>query len=160
MPSKLRVRQMKLDDIQAIREIEERSFPLPYSADIWEREKRNSLSRTLVVVNEKGESAPVLFGYLNFWLILDEAEIHRIAVKEEYRRSGVAGILLQEMFKVLRDMGILSVHLEVRESNHGAIKLYEKLGFMIKGQRRGYYQETGEDALILEADVNKITRAI
>ncbi|MCX5828505.1 MAG: ribosomal protein S18-alanine N-acetyltransferase [Deltaproteobacteria bacterium] len=159
MPSKLRIRQMELNDIQAIRDIEDRSFSLPYSAGIWEREKRNSISRTLVVVDDRGEGTAELWGYLNFWLILDEAEIHRIAVKEEYRRSGVAGRLLHEMFKVLRDMGIVSVHLEVRQSNHDAIKLYEKFGFMIKGRRKGYYQETGEDALILEADVKRITQA-
>lgn len=153
MPSNLRIRQMELSDIQAIRDIEDRSFTLPYSGDIWEREKGNSLSRTLVVVDDSEEGAPELRGYLNFWLILDEAEIHRIAVKEEYRHSGVAGRLLHEMFKVLRDIGIVSVHLEVRQSNHDAIKLYEKFGFMIKGRRKGYYQETGEDALILEADV-------
>ena len=153
MPSKLRIRLMELNDIQAIKDIEDRSFPLPYSAGIWEREKRNSLSRTLVAVDDRGEGTAELRGYLNFWLILDEAEIHRIAVKEEYRCSGVAGRLLHEMFKILRSMGIVSVHLEVRQSNHVAIKLYEKFGFMIKGQRRGYYQETGEDALILEADV-------
>ena len=160
MPSNLRIRQMELNDIQAIMEIEDRSFPLPYSAGIWEREKRNSLSRTLVAVDDRGDETAELRGYLNFWLILDEAEIHRIAVKEECRRSGIAGSLLNEMFKVLRDMGIVSVHLEVRQSNHDAIKLYEKFGFMIKGRRKGYYQETGEDALILAADVKGITQAI
>jgi [ribosomal protein S18]-alanine N-acetyltransferase len=149
---------MELDDIQAIREIENSSFPLPYSAGIWEQERRNSLSRTLVIVAEKGEGTPELCGYLNFWLILDEAEIHRIAVKNEYRHSGVAGMLLQEMFKVLREMKIVSVRLEVRQSNHDAINLYEKSGFMLKGRRHGYYEETGEDALILEADVKMITQ--
>jgi len=158
MPSKLRIRQMELDDIQAIREIENSSFPLPYSDGIWEKEKGNSLSRTLVVVEERGEGPPELLGYLNFWLILDEAEIHRIAVKKKYRRSGVAGMLLQVMFEILRDMEIVSVRLEVRQSNHDAINLYEKLGFVLKGRRQGYYQETGEDALILEADVKMITR--
>ena len=151
---------MEVIDIKAIMDIEARSFTLPYSAGIWERESRNSLSRTIVGIDNRTKGAPELQGYLNFWLILDEAEIHRIAVKEEYRRSGVAGRLLQEMFKVLRDTGIVSIHLEVRQSNHGAIKLYEKFGFMIKGRRKGYYQETGEDALILEADVPRITQAI
>ena len=145
---------MELADIIAIRGIEDRSFQVPYSAAIWEREYGNSLSQTLVAVNDKGPGAPELLGYLNFWLIIDEAEIHRIAVKEEYRRFGIAGVLLQEMFKVLRERGIVSVHLEVRQSNHDAIKLYEKFGFMIKGRRQRYYQETGEDALILEADVH------
>jgi [ribosomal protein S18]-alanine N-acetyltransferase len=159
MPSKLRIRQMELNDIHAIKEIEDMSFPLPYSAGIWEREKRNSLSRTLVAVDDIGEETAELRGYLNFWLILDEAEIHRIAVEERFRRIGVAGSLLHEMFKVLRDMGIVSVYLEVRQSNQGAIKLYEKFGFMIKGRRKGYYQETGEDALILAADVKRITQA-
>lgn len=153
MPSKLRIRQMELSDIDAIMEIEDRSFPLPYSAGLWEREIRNSLSRTIVLENDRGRGALELQGYLNFWIILDEAEIHRIAVKEEFRRSGFASILLHEMFKVLGNMGIISVHLEVRQTNQGAIKLYENFGFMIKGRRQGYYQETGEDALILEADV-------
>jgi len=149
---------MELDDIQAIREIDDRSFPVPYSTAVWERENRNSLSRTLVVVDDGGEDSPELRGYLNFWIIMDEAEIHRIAVKEEYRRLGVASRLLQEMFKILGNMGTVSVHLEVRQSNHDAIKLYEKFGFMIKGRRRGYYEETGEDALILEANVRIITQ--
>jgi ribosomal-protein-alanine acetyltransferase len=153
MPSKLLIRQMELDDIPAIRKIENSSFPLPYSAGIWEKEKWNSLSRTLVVGEEKGNGALELWGYLNFWIILDEAEIHRIAVRKEYRRSGTAGMLLREMFEMLRDMEIASVHLEVRQSNHDAINLYEKFGFMLKGRRQGYYEETGEDALILEADV-------
>ena len=153
MPSKLRIRQMELADIIGISEIEARSFQVPYSAAIWEREYGNHLSQTLVAANDYRPEAPELRGYLNFWLIIDEAEIHRIAVKDEYRRSGVAGVLLHEMFTVLQERGIVSVHLEVRESNHGAIKLYEKFGFMIKGRRQRYYQETGEDALILEADV-------
>jgi [ribosomal protein S18]-alanine N-acetyltransferase len=158
MHSKLRIRQMELDDIPALSEIENSSFHLPYSVGIWEKEKRNSLSRTLVVVEEKGKGAMELKGYLNFWLILDEAEIHRIAVKKEYRRSGIAAMLLREMFRVLRDMKIVSVHLEVRQSNNEAINLYEKLGFMLKGRRQGYYEETGEDALILEADLKRIAQ--
>jgi ribosomal-protein-alanine N-acetyltransferase len=146
---------MKSDDIQAIIDIEMSSFPLPYSAGIWEKENRNSLSRTLVAINEKGSEKAELWGYLNFWLILDEAEIHRIAVKKENRRAGVAQMLIQEMFKMLADMKIVTVHLEVRQSNRGAINLYEKLGFMLKGRRQGYYEETGEDALVLEANVNR-----
>jgi [ribosomal protein S18]-alanine N-acetyltransferase len=149
---------MEVNDIQAIREIDDRSFTLPYSDGIWEREDRNPISQTLVVVDDGGEGTPELRGYLNFWFILDEAEIHRIAVQEQYRRSGIAGRLLHEMFKILQDMGILSVHLEVRQSNNDAIKLYDKFGFMVKGRRKGYYQETGEDALIMRADLNIITQ--
>lgn len=149
---------MESNDIQAIREVEDSSFQMPYSAGVWEKEKCNSLSRTIVVVEEKRHGINKLRGYLNFWIILDEAEIHRIAVKKEYRRSGVAAMLLQEMFKILRDMNIVSVHLEVRQSNHGAINLYEKFGFMLKGRRQRYYEETGEDALILEAEVKRIAQ--
>lgn len=158
MPSKLRIRQMESDDIQAIMEVENSSFPLPYTAQVWEKEKCNSLSRTIVVVDEKREGIQELRGYLNFWIILDEAEIHRIAVKNEYRRSGVAAMLLQEMFNMLNDMNIVSVHLEVRQSNHGAINLYDKFGFVLKGRRQRYYEETGEDALILEAEVKRIAQ--
>jgi len=153
MPSEIRIRTMEFNDIKAIKEIDDKSFLVPYSCAVWERESRNSLSRTLVLVDEGVDGAASVRGYLNFWIILDEAEIHRIAVKEEYRRSGVAGRLLKEMFEILENMGTMTVHLEVRQSNHDAIKLYEKFGFMIKGRRRGYYEETGEDALILKADV-------
>ena len=149
---------MELSDIQTIKEIDVKSFSLSYSSDVWEREKQNSLSRTLVALHDREGGVRELCGYLNFWIILDEAEIHRLAVKKEYRRSGVAAKLLQEMFGYLHDKGIVSVRLEVRQSNHEAIKLYEKFGFMIKGRRRGYYQETGEDALVLEVDPKPIKK--
>ena len=83
-------------------------------------------------------------GFMIYALICGEAEIYDLATAPECRRKGVAAALLAEM---LEDADV--AFLEVRRSNAPAIGLYEKCGFRITGERRGYY-ENGEDAFIME----------
>ena len=77
-----------------------------------------------------------------------------VAVAPSQRRSGVASALLEHLLDVTRDEGQRGYTLEVRVSNLGAIKLYERFGFTARGVRRGYYTDNREDALIMwrEAD--------
>ena len=72
-----------------------------------------------------------------------------MAVSPEYRRKGVGDALMEVMLKVTEESGVLSHTLEVRKSNAGALRLYEKHGFKIAGERKGYYEDNGEDALIM-----------
>jgi ribosomal-protein-alanine N-acetyltransferase len=97
----------------------------------------------------------LLAGYLIFWMILDEAHLHNLAVKKEFRGRGVAGKLLETMRKIAAENGITVQTLEVRESNDAAINLYQKYGFVVKGIRPRYYTDTDENALIMWADVKK-----
>ena len=95
----------------------------------------------------------ILAAYIIFWLVADEAHLHNLAVKKEFRRQSLAFHLLKAMQEIAGQVGARAQTLEVRPSNTAAIKLYEKCGFVVKGIRPLYYPETKEDALIMWADV-------
>ncbi|MGB3493470.1 MAG: ribosomal protein S18-alanine N-acetyltransferase [Elainellaceae cyanobacterium] len=83
------------------------------------------------------------------WAIVDEAHITLLAIHPAYRRQGLATAILLELLHRARLRGLQWATLEVRISNQGAIALYQSLGFQSVGERRKYYQDTGESALIL-----------
>ncbi|MFB2880794.1 ribosomal protein S18-alanine N-acetyltransferase [Floridanema aerugineum] len=83
------------------------------------------------------------------WAILDEAHITIVAVSPEYQHQGLGQAMLLALLSRARQRGLERATLEVKASNQPAISLYEKFGFKLAGRRRGYYQDTGEDALIL-----------
>ncbi|MBR2322516.1 MAG: ribosomal protein S18-alanine N-acetyltransferase [Clostridia bacterium] len=88
-----------------------------------------------------------VLGYVFSTVVLDEANIDRIAVKKEYRNQKIATKLLIELENRLKEKGVKKVLLEVRRSNAVAIKLYLSLGYKKIYERKNYY-ENGEDALI------------
>ena len=90
----------------------------------------------------------LLVGIGCLWAILEEAHITILAVHPYYRRQGLGQSLLISLLAVARARGLERATLEVRASN-SAYLLYQKFGFKTAGQRRRYYQDTGEDALIL-----------
>ena len=75
-----------------------------------------------------------------------------VAVEPDYRRRGIARLLLEHVFELTADDGRRGYTLEVRVSNAEAIRLYERLGFQSRGVRRGYYTDNREDALIMWKD--------
>lgn len=77
-----------------------------------------------------------------------EWEIENVAVLGSLRRRGVGSRLVAEFVSLARESGASSIHLEVRESNLAARRLYEKLGFVESGRRKGYYQDPEEDAVL------------
>ena len=85
----------------------------------------------------------------------DEVEILNIAVREDRRRRGYGSLLMATALQDAKETGILRGVLEVRISNAPAIHLYESFGFRQVGKRRGYYQDTGEDALIYTLDMGQ-----
>jgi ribosomal-protein-alanine N-acetyltransferase len=82
-----------------------------------------------------------------------------LAVTSRYRRRGVARALLDQLFEVTAADERRGYTLEVRVSNEGAIKLYEAMGFVARGVRRGYYTDNREDALIMWRDPVAAERA-
>ncbi|MDR2604793.1 MAG: GNAT family N-acetyltransferase [Desulfovibrio sp.] len=78
-----------------------------------------------------------------------EAEVYNLAVHESFRRRGFGTALLAGALRALAALGIERVFLEVREGNRPALALYASQGFASCGRRRGYYADTGEDALVL-----------
>ncbi|MBE6786989.1 MAG: ribosomal-protein-alanine N-acetyltransferase [Ruminococcaceae bacterium] len=90
-----------------------------------------------------------VLGYVGISVILDEGYITNIAVFPEYRNKGVATALLLKLFSLASEKNLSFISLEVRESNHSAISLYEKMGFLQEGKRKNFYTLPTEDALIL-----------
>jgi len=128
--------------------IENNSFPTPWSARGFEAETEKQISNFWALVKEGN-----ILGYICFWLFDQEVHIINFAVKPEKRNNGIGKLLL----KYLIDTGISSkienVWLEVRPSNLPARSIYKKYGFNEVGRRIGYYNETGEDAIIMTLDL-------
>lgn len=82
-----------------------------------------------------------VIAYGGFAQVLDEAHIMNIAVKAEYRKKGIGSQILEKIIEKAKEFNILSVTLEVRESNIPARNLYEKHSFNLAGIRKGYYQD-------------------
>jgi ribosomal-protein-alanine N-acetyltransferase len=142
-------------DLAEILEIERDSFPTPWSPGLFRSEMANSISRMLVGKSVQAQGRAVA-GYVVFWRVADEIHLHNIAVRRDLRKCGIASRLLSRVIRDCRQEGARFVTLEVRRSNLPAQKLYESFGFSVKGVRRGYYADTGEDALIMSADLEQI----
>lgn len=99
--------------------------------------------------NRTPRAAPPLLGIACLWAILEEAHITILAVHPDYQRQGLGQVLLWALLRLAWKRGLEWATLEVRVSNQAAIALYQKFGFSEVGRRRRYYQDTGEDALIL-----------
>jgi len=91
-------------------------------------------------------------GYASMWLMVDEAHLTSIAVRETHRRQGIGELLLIFIIDLSLQVNAQVVTLEVRESNLAAQALYKKYGFANVGVRRGYYSEDGEDAVIMTTE--------
>lgn len=138
------VRPMTAEDITAVVEIEKESFATPWTPHAFRLELRNRLAVYRVV-----EVAGRVAAYGGMWLILDEGHVTNIAVHPDFRGRHLGRKIMEVLMDQARQRGLLRMTLEVRKQNHVAITLYKDLGFLLAGIRPGYYQDTGEDALIM-----------
>ncbi len=144
----LYIRQMRPEDLDEVMEIEQYSFPTPWTRTVYENDlKRNPNSRFFVARSD--DEGSELLGYIGNWVIEDECHVGTIASKREFRGQGIAEALLIYAARASLAEGVTYIILEVRENNFAAINLYKKLGFKQVGLRRRYYRDTGEDALLL-----------
>jgi [ribosomal protein S18]-alanine N-acetyltransferase len=139
-------------DLPEILAIEKESFASPWSEGMFKDELQVAHSQCLVARLSANKKS-IIGGYLIFWIVADEAHLHNLAVKKEFRRQGLAQGFMDVMKEMSRQAGVKAQTLEVRESNEEAIKLYRKCGFVVKGRRPLYYTDTQEDALIMWADI-------
>ncbi len=139
------LREMRLGDLDQVLQIETRSFPTPWSRKAFVSE----LTRNRYAYYIIAQMDDRVVGYGGMWVIGDEAHITNIAVDPECRRRGIGKRLLQELLDRARDFGARSVTLEVRRSNVAAQRLYEGQGFEARGVRKGYYTDTGDDAIVM-----------
>ena len=144
---------MTSDDLNEIMEIERLSFISPWEKTLFVQELNNPRT-TLRVVRDKAR----VTGYLALYQVLDEVHLLSIAVHPDFRRKGTAsGLLLATLSDCLRRGGKI-LYLEVRENNHGAIAFYRGLHLVQTGVRPRYYQDTGENALLLQGEIENILK--
>jgi [ribosomal protein S18]-alanine N-acetyltransferase len=141
-------RSMVPDDLDEVMAIESVSFRHPWSSRFFLEELQAPCARSMLAqVNGK------IVGYVLFWLLPEDVDIHNIAVHVEFRRRGLGQALLKEVVEQARRRNSSRVTLEVRVSNIPAQKLYESVGFTSKGLRKGYYSDDGEDALMMALEL-------
>ena len=141
--SPIAVRRLTYADLPQVVAIERRAFPTPWSLAMFVLELSKPSGICLAAVQEGG-----LVGYCicsrydTIWHVMN------VAVMPELRRRGIASALLDRLLERIDDPRS-QLTLEVRESNAAAIALYERYGFRSAGIRRRYYQDNGEDAVIM-----------
>ena len=144
----LSFRPMTTADMDEIMAIERSSYRFPWSLGFFLQELQVACARSILA-----EADGKIIGYVLFWLLPGTIDIHNVATHENFRRRGVAKLLLGRVLGQAREQSIDRVTLEVRKSNLPAQRLYESIGFVITGQRKGYYSDDGEDALAMTLDL-------
>ena len=142
------LRGLTLGDLDEIEEIERASYPTPWSRSMFAGELAKPSSLSLGAFDPAGS----LVGYLIISRYVDAWHVMNVAVAPARRGRGVATALLERLFESTAGDVSRGYTLEVRVSNVGAIRLYERLGFRPRGVRRGYYTDNREDALIMWRD--------
>lgn len=140
-----RIRAASSVDVAAIATIERSCF-----TDPWRASSFHDLiagDETIALLAETPAAGVV--GYFMARAVLDEGEILNLAIRPDLQRRGFARRILARGLETLRERGVVTVFLEVRVTNSGAIALYQGAGFIGAGRRRAYYRRPVEDALIL-----------
>ena len=137
---------MRPEQIPQIAALELAIFSDPWSEDSIRYEAENPLSLWLTAVDAAG----IVLGYVGSQTCFEDADVLNLAVASSARRKGLGEALMLELEQRLLPKGVEKITLEVRVSNAPAVALYEKLGYVQVGRRRGYYEKPREDALILQ----------
>lgn len=141
------IRQATLSDVTSIVELDAQSNPYPWGANLVSDALH---TRQNWVVEWLDGQSSTMVGWLTASLVLDQSELELIVIDSAVRRQGLARRLMMTWLATAEQQGATEWLLEVRESNVGAIALYESLGFQLVGRRKHYYQtEQGHEAACL-----------
>jgi len=174
------IRPMEYEDIPQVTQIDREAFPGEWvfrSQSAYKRDLDNPSVRYIVACNKgdvsesEGQAMQKLpwfkrlfsygrqlnvsenvVGFSGFWMMMKEAHIIAIGVRDSYRRLGIGEGLLIETIKLAQILNANVVTLEVRAANEIAQELYKKYGFQVVGRRPRYYSSDGEDAIIMSTD--------
>lgn len=158
-PAGLRLRPMRVRDIEAVHAIESEVYSRGWSRAVFRSELGRDDGRDYLVATVPGGWWGLrrrIVGYGGSMGIADEVHITTIVVVPEARRQGVASVLLDALLDRGVGRGATAATLEVRAGNESAIRLYRRFGFAPVGTRRGYYPDgpnddphSSEDAIIM-----------
>lgn len=137
------------EDLDGVLAVEEESFTNPWTKEMYAWELQNRAVCHIFVARTPEQR---VVGFCAFWLVVDEIHINNVAIRPALRGQGIGTHLMRRVFEEARHLGAKRATLEVRRSNEGARRLYERLGFYVVGTRPSYYTNPVEDALILWRD--------
>ncbi len=143
------IRLVERRDVRELLAIEQAQFPEPWSRGMLLDEITNVATRRYTVAVREGR----ILGYLGVMFVLDELHVNTLGVAPGEEGRGVATSLLDDAWADAAARGITRATLEVAVSNERAQRLYWRYGFAPVGVRRRYYERTGEDALVMWADL-------
>lgn len=146
----MEITQMTSEDVPEMAELDKKCFTVPWSEKSFYDETENPLA-VYYIAKDNGKCV----GYAGFWNVSGEGDITNVAVLPEYRRSGVGSRLIETVIKKASELKLSLLTLEVRKSNIAAQGLYSKYGFDIIGERKRYYSDNREDALIMTKELEK-----
>lgn len=144
----MKIVPMNESHVAAIAALEQACFSAPWDEASVRSELINELALWLVAEDESG-----VLGYVGSQTVLGESDMMNLAVRPDQRRKGVGRALTEALCQALRELGSVSLTLEVRISNEPAIALYQSMGFVSVGRRPRYYSRPVEDADILRKEL-------
>ncbi len=174
------IRPMQYEDVPQVAQIDREAFPGEWvfrSQSAYKQDLNNPSVRYIVACNKRDVPEPEgketqkppwfkrlfstdrhlnvrekIVGFSGFWMMMKEAHIIAIGVRDSYRRLGIGEGLLIATIELAQILSTHVVTLEVRASNEIAQELYRKYGFRVIGRRPRYYSSDGEDAVIMSTD--------
>ena len=146
------VRTADAGDLAAVAVIENLSFGDPWSLPALLSELEPDPMRLALAAEADGE----FVGFLMAWLVTDQLHVLNIAADPHWRRQGIGTALLREAARRGRALGLVEATLEVRRGNVAGRAFYQRHGFHETGVRKRYYADNGEDAIILDCDLDTL----
>lgn len=141
-------REMLVEDLDQVVDIEQNLFSVPWTKEgfLTYLMKKDTM---FFVVEEKER----ILGYCSMMTVLDEGDILNVAVRSDRQKEGIGLFLVDSMLRMAEMQGIRLVHLEVRQGNGTARRLYQRLGFKEDGLRRDYYENPVENAVLMTKEM-------
>ena len=142
------LRRMTISDVPAVHRLEEAIFSMPWNEKDFVYEMTENKVARYLVIEEAGE----IIAFAGAHIILDQAHVTNIAVRQDCRGRGLGRMITRALMQYASNLGAEYLTLEVRQSNVTAQNLYKSLGFVKVNVRKRYYEDTGEDAWLMVCD--------
>lgn len=136
-------------DLPAVMAIERGCYDFPWTDGIFRDCMHAGYYCCLMIRDDE------ILGYSILSIAAGEAHVLNICIRRELQGQGLGHFLLEHLLSHARSAGAGWMLLEVRISNHSAIALYQRMGFVEIGMRRGYYpaRQQREDAIVLSRKI-------
>ncbi len=141
------IEKLAQSHVEQVAALDKLLFSSPWSNKCIEKEITRPRSLWLVAVEED-----TVVGYIGSQRVDDKADLMNLAVRLDHQGKGVGKMLVEALVEALKEFGVRSLTLEIRESNSVAVGLYHEFGFEQVGRRKGCYRNPREDGLVLRKE--------